>query len=116
MAKQTKYNWKGSPRGSRMSYNAEVEFLKDQPTAKQKRFAALLRNKLIEKGIDPWEGQSVRLLNRYAYSVEIERLMHLCKEAGVEINGNGKTFERVATVSGDGFAGADKVTEKLVEV
>ena len=83
--KQTRYNYNGSPRTSRMSYNLEVEYLRDQPTAKQKKFAALLRNKLVEKGIDPWEGQTVPTFNRLAYKIEIERLLKLCQEHGIEL-------------------------------
>lgn len=38
MAKQTRYNYRGRPQGSYMSYRAELEFLDDTPTHKQKKF------------------------------------------------------------------------------
>ncbi len=64
MAKQTKYNYRGRPQGSYMSYRAELEILDDTPPHKQKSFFANLARRLREHGIDPFEDQSQRPFTR----------------------------------------------------
>ena len=114
MAKQNKgYNYRGSPRGSKMAYDAEIDRLRSTPTAKQRKFHRFLLMTLKEHGIDPGPapyGTSTRA----ELSREINRLVALCTENGIETASNNKPFVTTLSINPNGFRGQTVVKERLV--
>jgi hypothetical protein len=112
MAKQTRYNYRGTPQGSRLGHEAEIERLRRTPTAKQYRFCGIMRKQLRENGVDP--GDTPDNPTRADMSREIDRLLALCKENGIEMASNGKQFAQVITIGNNGFKGGFTAQERLV--
>lgn len=113
MAKQNRYNYRGATRGSRMAYDAEIDRLRTTPTAKQRKFHRFLLATLNEHSIDPGK-PAFPLVTRADFSREIERLVAICKENGIETASNNKSFVRVVTINDNGFRGQRTVKERLV--
>lgn len=119
MAKQTKYNYRGRPQGSYMSYRAQLEILDDTPTHKQKSFLANLAKRLKAHGIDPFEDQQQRPFTRAMYADEIDRLIKICEEHGLyqrmSQSESAQKYERRIFVSNDSFRDGDiRVSDRIV--
>lgn len=113
--KQNRYNYRGRAQGSRMSYQNEIENLRSQPTAKQKKFQWFLICTLRKHGIDPYEGSTWKPFSRAEYARDIDRMVRLCEENSIPLKVERKQFDTVLIVGEDGFKGSLTAQERLVE-
>ena len=111
--KQTRYNYRGRPASARLSHEREVDYLRTQPTAKQKKFRNGLCATLREHGIDNTAPHS--LITRSDYAFEIDRLIALCRENGIEVHAQGKKMACCVYYDDNGFKGDSRISERLVE-
>ena len=98
---------------SKNRYHNDLMREKTTPTAKQKKFLCRLFAMCNENGIDPGIGH--KLKTRCDYSVAINTLIARLNEAGVEVQGNGKTFTK-CVATGTDSRGRDFMEERMEEV
>ena len=89
----------------------EYERERSTPTAKQKKFFISLVMRCKENNIDCTTG---RTSSRAEYALAIDKLIERLKEAGVEINGNGKKAIAVLTYGTDLRGNDYRTTERIV--
>lgn len=111
--KQTRYNYRGRPVSARLSHEREVDYLRTQPTAKQKKFRNGLCATLREHGIDSTSPHP--LITRSDYAFEIDRLISLCRENGIEVHAQDKKMTCCVYYDDNGFKGNSRISERLVE-
>ena len=104
------YNWHGKSTWASREHEREMSMLKSQPTARQRKYVSFLCKTLADHGIKI-PASRYGLISRMDYADYIGELVALCEKNNIPIKDNGKQFERVATVKGDG-----PIEERLQEV
>lgn len=85
--------------GARDIGDRAVQQARSTPTAKQVRFFKRLCVMCRENGIDTAIGHGTR--TRADMAMAIDKLLARLQEAGIDVNGNGKSAEYVLTVGSD---------------
>lgn len=110
MKQRKGYNWNGKSTWAAKEHEREMSRLKAQPTVRQRKYVNFLCMTLKEHGIKI-PSSRYGLTTRMDYADYIGELVALCEKNGIESHTNGKQFDRVATVNGDG-----SIEQRLQEV
>lgn len=95
----------------RVRSQAEYEYEKSLPTAKQKKFFKSLIIKCKENGIDCNTGKTH---TRGEYALAIDKLLERLQEAGVDVKGNGKKATLVLNHKTDVRNNEYMTTERII--